>query len=254
MKSTFILVLLLVAFQPVLYAQFSAGPEFAVPVGEFRHNYYMPYGGYNYGVGASAKYLYRLNRHYGVSLQTGAIRYHASTYKGYNFFAIPVKLGANARYRSLFAEPQIGLTFFADNKTYYQNGATTYGLNLGTFLSNRMALSASYERWSKGGFNAGHVGIRLAYNFVPADTIRHIAYDKSGDAWQQHKTFQTLGWTSLGIGVPLTLAGLVATLANAVNGHDNSPAANWVLGSGVVLSTSSIPLFIFSHKYKKRAS
>jgi hypothetical protein len=260
MKSTFSLILLLVAFQPVLYAQFSAGPEFAIPVGDFRHNYYLPYGGYNYGLGASVKYLYKINRTFGVSLQTGAIRYHGSTIKGYDFFAIPVKLGANIRYRSLFAAPQVGLTYFAYNKTYYENGSTTYGVNIGTSLSSHLLLSGNYERWNKGGYKASHVGVSLAYAFSSSqhryDSLERkvrINYDKSSENWQKHKTCQALGWTSLGIGVPLTLIGLVSTIANAYNKEDNSAAAKWMLGSGAVLTTSSIPLFILSHKYKKKA-
>lgn len=132
----------------------------------------------------------------------------------------------------------------------------------------------SYERWNKGGGAASHMGLKLAYAFSasiltststksaasnPTQSLFdstykiHITYDKTSTNWQKHKTFQALGWTSLGIGVPLTLLGLVTTIANAYNGNDNPTGTKVMLGAGAVLTASSIPLFIFSHKYKKRA-
>lgn len=258
MKRIFSLLLLLVAFPPILHAQVSVGPEYAIPVGDFRNNS-NPYGTslvrYHYGIGGSVKYLYRINHAFGLTAQGGMTRYPATGDKTWSFTAIPVKLGANLRFNSFFVEPQIGLTYFADNVTYYQNGSTTYGLHTGAFLTSRIQLSANYEKWNKGGFKAAHFGVRLAYTFGPIDSIaRRVTYDKSGDSWKKHKTFQALGWTSLGVGVPLTLVGLVSVIASAYNGNSNPPAYQWMLGTGAVLTTSGIPLFILSHKYKKKAT
>jgi hypothetical protein len=74
MKSTFFLVLLLVAFQPILHAQVSVGPEYAIPVGDFRNNsnpYGTPVFKYHYGVGGSVKYLYHINHTFGLTAQGG---------------------------------------------------------------------------------------------------------------------------------------------------------------------------------------
>ncbi|WP_343689276.1 hypothetical protein [Chitinophaga sp.] len=258
MKRTFFLLLLLVTYHPVLYAQLSVGMEYAIPVGNFRNNS-NPYGNslvrYRYGIGGAVKYLYNINRTFGLTAQGGLTRYHAIGDKAWSFMAVPIKVGANLRFHLLFVEPQVGLTYFADNATYYQNGSTTYGLNVGAYLTNRIQLSANYEKWNKGGFKAAHFGVRLAYTFGPVDSIvRSVAYDKTGDNWKKHKTFRALGWTSLGVGVPLTLVGLASAIASAYNGNNNPPIYQWMLGSGAVLTTSGIPLFILSHKYKKKAA
>ncbi|RXK85757.1 hypothetical protein [Filimonas effusa] len=253
------------------------GPEYAIPVGDFRKNnsaYGFTEAGYNYGIGGAVKYLHRLNKLYGVLLQTGFISYHASKSSlavaggNMHFTSIPVKLGVNARYRSFFAEPQFGFTYFTGNNTVYQNGSTTYGLTIGSYINNRIVLSGNYERWNKGGFAASHIGVRVAYRFFPgrfnlADSLKNarvtpttehpVRYDKDSEYWRKHKTFKTLGWVSIGVGVPLTLLGFVTAIASTESDSIHPSAYQWMLGSGITLSASGIPFFIFSHKYKKMA-
>lgn len=277
MKNAHLLLLFFSAFTSALHAQnkqslqrseFSLGPEYAIPIGAFRerYTYDAPATRYNYGIGASIKYLYHVNSTYGFSLQSGAIRYHSNGDKGLSFTAIPFKLGGNFRYKSMFAEPQLGLTWFADNNTVYQNASTTYGLNIGTYITSHMILSGAYERWNRGGFGASHLGIRLAYalnagrrtiiDSSKRDTASNTArwhYDKNSEYWRKHTTFKTLGWVSVGVGVPLTLLGLVTAIASIESTSIHESTYEWMIGSGTVIAASGIPFFIFSHKYKKMA-
>ena len=282
MKKAYFLFLLLSMITAVLHAQnqiseISLGPEYAIPTGDFRENngvFGLTDTKYNYGVGGSIKYLFHIKSIYGLSLQAGAIRYHSNTSsltaadKGLSFTAIPVKLGGNFRYKSVFADPQLGLTSFTDHNTVYQSASTTYGLTAGSYIGNHIMLSGNYERWNKGGFAASHIGIRVAYTFSLGrlsfiDSIRtetaplsynfHLEYDKNGESWRKHKTFQTLGWVSIGVGVPLTLLGLVTAIASTESESIHRGTYQWMIGSGAALTVSSIPLFILSHKYKKMA-
>lgn len=72
MKTTFFILLLLVTYHPVLYAQLSVGMEYAIPVGNFRNNS-NPYGNslvrYRYGI--EGKYLYLVNEEVGSAAQGG---------------------------------------------------------------------------------------------------------------------------------------------------------------------------------------
>lgn len=286
MKGAHLLFLLFFAFTSVLQAQnnipfqrseISPGLEYAVPIGDFRerNNTYDATGiRYHYGIGGSVKYLYHVNSRYGLSLQAGGIRYYSNgssftaADKRANFTAIPIKLGGNFRYKALFAEPQLGLTYFSNNNIDYQNASTTYGLNIGAYITHHIVLSGNYERWNRGGFAASHIGIRLAYALFPErrillDSSRkeralpshdlHWHYDKEGETWQKHKTFKTLGWVSIGVGIPLTFLGLATAIAGTESRSIHPGTYQWLIGSGAVITVSSIPFFIFSHKYKKMA-
>ena len=149
----------------------SAGPEFAVPVGDFGDVY-------KYGIGGTVKYLFNITNTYGLTLQSGAIYYvaKAETIADPNnpnsfytsnpdFTSIPVKLGGQFRYKSVFAEPQLGLTWFAGEKTRNQSASTTYGINIGTYICKHLVLSGNFERWNRGGFGASHAAVRVAYAF-----------------------------------------------------------------------------------------
>lgn len=145
------------------------GPELAIPTGQFRNTfdlYRQSAIQYNYGIGGTVEYLFHINSTYGLSLQTGAISYHSKGSQ-LNFTSFPVKLGGNFRYHALFAEPQLGFTWFSNNKTIYENRSTTYGINIGGYITHHIALSGNYERWNRGGAAASHAGIRVAYAFMP---------------------------------------------------------------------------------------
>lgn len=283
MKRIYFLSILLSLLTPVLYAQdqksfptseLSVGAQYAMPLGDFREGratfFDVKDPGYNYGIGGAVKYLLRLNKTYGFSLQTGAMRYHpkaSATNTSGGFTAIPVKIGAQFRYRSLFAEPQFGFTYFADNHTFYQSGSTTYGLTIGSYITKHISLSANYERWNKGGFAASHVGVGVAYAFSlrglhtvdsimkertpPPYRVRPV-YDKTSEDWKTQRSYKALGWVSIGVGVPLTLLGLVTAIASTETNSIRPATYQWLIGSGVVVTSASIPFFILSHKYKKR--
>ena len=282
MKTTYTLISLLTMLTPILHAQHKAfpaselsiGPEYAIPIGAFRESkpaYDIIDLGYNYGIGGSVKYLLRLNEYYGLSLLTGLVRYHPKTSPlggAPGFTAIPVQVGANFRYRSLFAEPQFGFTYFSNKQIFYQSGSTTYGLTAGAYITKQISLSANYERWNKGGFAASHLGIGIAYTFSlkglnSIDSIMkeraaivhrlRPEYDKTSEAWRKQKTFKALGWVSLGVGVPLTFLGLVTAIASEEGESIRPGTPAWLIGSGAVISSASIPFFILSHKYKKKA-
>jgi hypothetical protein len=80
----------------------------------------------------------------------------------------------------------------------------------------------------------------------------HPQYEQN-DYWKKHKTFKTLGWTSLGVGITLTFAGLVAAIARIERPRTGSNAYLWLMGSGAAITLSGIPFFILSHKYKMKA-
>jgi hypothetical protein len=221
---------------------------------------------YKSGLGGSAKYIYHINHTYGVSLQAGVIKYNASD-KSFGFTAFPVKVGSHFRYRSVFAEPQIGFTYFSGGRTVYQSGATTFGLNIGGYLGNHIVLSGNFERWNKGGFGASHLGVRLAYALFlesqktvdsarrarPAPSVAVNPHYRETADWAKRKTFNRLGWVSLGIGLPVTFIGFVAAVASSEGTHYSPGLYNSLLISGGAITLSSIPLFVVAHTYRKAA-
>ena len=74
------------------------------------------------------------------------------------------------------------------------------------------------------------------------------------DYRRKHKTYKTAAWISLGVGVPLTMAGIVVSVASIENPRVNSSTGEWMAVAGAVSTIGSIPLFILSHKYKKKAA
>lgn len=267
MARLYFLILYLLACSPLVQAQeLSAGPELVFPGGNYSYNNYVyPVGfarvRYDYGIGASVRYLQHITTTFGLALQTGITRFHTRNAFGQPFLAIPLLLGADVRYKALFAQPQVGVSFFADNQTLYQNGAVTYGITAGGYITDHVVLSGDYKRWNKGGFGGSYVGLRLAYAFAVKPSTRdttgsyHPVYDKSSFYWRKHKTFKSLGWVSIGVGVPVTLLGLVTVLADSMGDSGSKHGSgNWVIGTGLTLTASSIPLFIFSHKYRKMSA
>lgn len=72
--------------------------------------------------------------------------------------------------------------------------------------------------------------------------------------WRKHKTFKTLGWVSIGVGIPLTLVGAVSSIASNDNTRVKKSTSDVLAASGLILTASSIPFFILSSKYKKKAN
>jgi len=85
----------------------------------------------------------------------------------------------------------------------------------------------------------------IAINAAPQQEYRH--YLKTA------KTLKILGWTSLGVGIPTMFFGLLITAVENRDGPSTTNIGVVVLSSGAVLTAASIPLFIVSHHYKKKA-
>lgn len=75
--------------------------------------------------------------------------------------------------------------------------------------------------------------------------------------WKKHKRLRKYAWAALGLGVCGTVVGWIGEAGNTA--HTNS---NWkedgkvwdvVLVAGIGLTASSIPLFVFSRKNKRKA-
>jgi hypothetical protein len=58
----------------------------------------------------------------------------------------------------------------------------------------------------------------------------------------------------LALGMPMTLLGLATAVASIEDSSIRPGSYNWVIGTGLPLTTSSISLFIFFHKYRKRSA
>ena len=75
--------------------------------------------------------------------------------------------------------------------------------------------------------------------------------------WEKHKKLRKYAFSVLGIGVCGTIAGWIGELSNTAytnsNWKEDGKAWDVVLGVGIGLTVSSIPLFVISHKNKKKA-
>lgn len=75
--------------------------------------------------------------------------------------------------------------------------------------------------------------------------------------WEKHKKLRKYAFSVLGIGVCGTIAGWIGELSNTAytnsNWKEDGKAWDVVLGVGLGLTVSSIPLFVISHKNKKKA-
>ncbi|WP_298113950.1 hypothetical protein [uncultured Bacteroides sp.] len=75
--------------------------------------------------------------------------------------------------------------------------------------------------------------------------------------WKKYKRLKKYAWATFGIGVCGTIAGWIGEAGNTAhtNSHwkDDGKAWDVVLVAGIGLTVSSIPLFVFSHKNKRKA-
>ena len=78
-------------------------------------------------------------------------------------------------------------------------------------------------------------------NVVPSYKLTH--------EWQRHKTFQTLGWTALGTGTTLMIVGAGGSYFK----NEESTLFYSLFYSGIAVTSSSIPLFVYSIKNKQKA-
>ena len=74
--------------------------------------------------------------------------------------------------------------------------------------------------------------------------------------WKKYKKLKIYAFTTVGLGLCGTIVGLIGDVGNNaytnINWKDDGKAWDVVLGIGIGLTVSSIPLFVISHKNKKR--
>ena len=71
--------------------------------------------------------------------------------------------------------------------------------------------------------------------------------------WKKHKRFKRYAFSALGVGICSTYVGWVWMVGNAYTNNDGSKACVAIWGTGIGLTLSSIPLFVISHKNKRKA-
>jgi hypothetical protein len=87
-------------------------------------------------------------------------------------------------------------------------------------------------------------------SFAPATTPQQQEYRHY---LKTAKTLKIAGWSALGVGIPIMVYGLGMAIGSVEDSRVSHKAANLVFASGAALTLSSIPLFIVSHHYKKKA-
>jgi len=87
--------------------------------------------------------------------------------------------------------------------------------------------------------------VSLAPTTIPQQEYRHYL--------RTAKTLKIAGWTAMGVGIPMMVYGLGMAIGSVEDSRVSHKAANLVFASGATLTLSSIPLFIVSHHYKKKA-
>lgn len=75
--------------------------------------------------------------------------------------------------------------------------------------------------------------------------------------WKKHKKLKKYAFSTLGLGICGTIVGWIGEVGNTAytnsNWKNDGKAWDVVLGIGIGLTVSSIPLFVISHKNKKKA-
>ncbi|QJD97777.1 hypothetical protein HH214_18805 [Mucilaginibacter robiniae] len=69
------------------------------------------------------------------------------------------------------------------------------------------------------------------------------------------KTLKNAGWISLETGIPLFCLGFAYAIGS-IDNHNKTGAktARWMVPSGAALTLTSIPCFVLSHHYKRKAA
>lgn len=80
-----------------------------------------------------------------------------------------------------------------------------------------------------------------------------VAFDyKNTSEWSTYKTLRAVGWSSLGVGVPMTLTGLLGIALSSINGGNGGPFII-VTAVGGGLTVASVPLLITAYHYRHKA-
>lgn len=87
-----------------------------------------------------------------------------------------------------------------------------------------------------------------ALNNVESHSLNY----KTTKEWKRYKALRAVGWSALGLGIPVTLGGLVGVGVSAIDG-DPYGGFIAILAAGGVLTLSSIPILISAYHYRKKA-
>lgn len=145
-------------------SELSVGIEAGQPV---NYDFYT-YNGI--GIGGTLKYAYNFSESAAVTLQSGYISFAGKTADGEkspSFNQLPVKAGLRYSFGSLYAEPQLGMSFVSQSKE--STSAFTYAINIGLLAGDNYDISLRYEHFGKSNdkydFKDGFIGFRVAYTF-----------------------------------------------------------------------------------------
>ena len=99
-----------------------------------------------------------------------------------------------------------------------------------------------------------HIGLNSYVQPVSFRAVNVASQEDYRHYLRTAKTYKTLGWFSLGIGVPVMIVGLLGTELSAVTPTSDGGrrTVRILFVSGATLTAASIPLFIVSHHYKKK--
>jgi len=100
-----------------------------------------------------------------------------------------------------------------------------------------------------------HIGLNTYVQQVSLASVTIPSEQASLHYLRLAKTLKIAGWTSLGVGVSSICIAVVRAVAGieTEKRQKDQKTANWVVVSGAILTAASIPLFIVSHHYKKKA-
>lgn len=143
---------------------FSIGAEGGLPVGNYSDLY-------KFGIGASLKYDYPIQKNTYVTFSAGYInysikddakallRFFGSDQSSSGF--VPIKVGAKYYFNdAFFGEAQVGAAI-----TTSSGGGTAFAYSPGIgYTHQKIEFGIRYEAWSKNG-TFGQFGLRLAYRF-----------------------------------------------------------------------------------------
>lgn len=98
------------------------------------------------------------------------------------------------------------------------------------------------------GHSITSVSNTAAFNDIEAHSFNY----KTTKEWKKYKALRAVGWSALGLGIPVTFGGLVGVGVSAIDG-DSYGGFIAMLAAGGVLTLSSIPILISAYHYRKKA-
>lgn len=119
-------------------------------------------------------------------------------------------------------------------------------------------LSSSAEEKDNPPVNYSHVDSTsfdtvASVGMVSPHVINESFDYKKTKEWKKFKVLRACGWTTLAIGIPTTLGGIVlAAFADSQNGNGGGPGVP-VIVSGGVITLASVPLLISAYHYRNKA-